>query len=159
MRATFIPMVQSLWHTHHVCVYTWRISPCSPCWLPFVSPSTYLAPSRCVRNCPPPSQVACKLTPFVPLHPVDPPPLQPPRTPTAPRLTTTTSGIYWLLISSTICFAREKKIISRTFKISGTLIVIFMLMQGGIPAQTNNYTREIWCNLEAELSLDTAEIS
>jgi hypothetical protein len=32
-----------------------------------------LAPSSCDRNCPPPSQVACKLTPFAPLLPVDPP--------------------------------------------------------------------------------------
>jgi hypothetical protein len=45
--------------------------------LPFVSPlypySTYLAPFSCDRNRPPPSQVACKLTPFAPPHPVDPP--------------------------------------------------------------------------------------
>ncbi len=73
-------MVQSLWHIHHVYIYTWRnshCSPCSLCWLPFVSPlyplSTYLAPSSCDRNRPSPSQVACKLTPFAPLHPVDPP--------------------------------------------------------------------------------------
>jgi hypothetical protein len=33
---------------------------------PFVSPSTYLAPSSCDRNRPPPSQVACKLTLFAP---------------------------------------------------------------------------------------------
>ncbi len=45
----------------------------APFCLPFVSLSTYLAPSRCDRNHPPPSQVACKLTPFAPLHPVDPP--------------------------------------------------------------------------------------
>ncbi len=45
----------------------------APLCLPFVSPSTYLAPSRCDRNRPPPSQVACKLTTFAPLHPVDPP--------------------------------------------------------------------------------------
>ena len=45
----------------------------APLCLPFVSPSTYLAPSSCDRNRPPPSQVACKLTPFAPLHPVDPP--------------------------------------------------------------------------------------
>ncbi len=41
----------------------------SPCWLPFVpfvSPSTYLAPSSCDRNRPPQSQVACKLTLFAP---------------------------------------------------------------------------------------------
>ncbi len=45
--------------------------------LPFGSPlcpyPTYLAPSSCDRNRPPPSQVACKLTPFAPPHPVDPP--------------------------------------------------------------------------------------
>ncbi len=45
----------------------------APSCLPFVSLSTYLAPSRCDRNRPPPSQVACKLTPLAPLHPVDPP--------------------------------------------------------------------------------------
>ncbi len=44
----------------------------APLCLPFVSLSTYLAPSRCDRNRPPPSQVACKLTPFAPLHPVAP---------------------------------------------------------------------------------------
>jgi hypothetical protein len=33
---------------------------------PFVSPSTYLAPSSCDRNRPPQSQAACKLTPFAP---------------------------------------------------------------------------------------------
>ncbi len=37
----------------------------SPC-VPFVFPPTYLAPSSCDRNRPPPSQVACKLTPFAP---------------------------------------------------------------------------------------------
>ncbi len=45
----------------------------TPLCLPSVSPSTYLAPSSCDRNRPPPSQVACKLTPFAPLHPVNPP--------------------------------------------------------------------------------------
>ncbi len=80
IRKTFILMVQSLWHIHHVYIYTWRITPCSPLapflapyWLPFVSYSTYLAPSSCDRNRPPPSQVACKLTPFPPRHPVGPP--------------------------------------------------------------------------------------
>ncbi len=38
-----------------------------PLCLPFMSPLTYLAPSSCDRNCPPQSQVACKLTPFA--HP------------------------------------------------------------------------------------------
>ncbi len=77
IRKALILMAQSLRHIHHVYIYTWRSSPCSPFWFPLVSPlypcSTYLAPSSCDRNCPPPSQVACKLTPFAPLHPVDPP--------------------------------------------------------------------------------------
>ncbi len=47
--------------------------PFTPLCVLFVSPSTYLAPSSCDRNRPPPSQVACKLTPFAPLHPIDPP--------------------------------------------------------------------------------------
>ncbi len=40
----------------------------SPCYkFPLLVPSsTYLAPSRCDRNCPPQSQVARKLTPLVP---------------------------------------------------------------------------------------------
>jgi hypothetical protein len=44
--------------------------------LPFVSPSTYLAPSSCDRNRPPRSQVACKLTPFAPPFTQPTPPLQ-----------------------------------------------------------------------------------
>jgi hypothetical protein len=70
-------------------------SPCSPCWLPLYPISTYLAPSSCDRNRPPPSQVACKLTLFAP-----PPfahlshPFQPPKTPTAQRLTMTTLGLF-----------------------------------------------------------------
>ncbi len=71
-----------------------------PC-LPFVSPSTYLAPSSCDRNRPPPSQVACKLTPFAPPFTQLTHPLQIPRTPTAPRLTMMTSGIFRLLLSRT----------------------------------------------------------
>jgi hypothetical protein len=78
----------------------------SPCWFPFVppfmSPSTYLAPSSCDRNRPPPSQVACKLTPFAPPFTQLTHPLQIPRTPTAPRLTMTTSGIFRLLLSGTL---------------------------------------------------------
>jgi hypothetical protein len=71
-----------------------------PCF-PFVSPSTYLAPSSCDRNRPPPSQVACKLTPFAPPFTQLTHPLQIPRTPTVPRLTMTTSGIFRLLLSGT----------------------------------------------------------
>ena len=64
-------------------------SPCSPLY-PF---STYLAPPSCDRNCPPPSQVACKLTLFAPPFTQLSRPFQLPRTPTAQRLTTTTLGL------------------------------------------------------------------
>jgi hypothetical protein len=80
-------------------------SPCSPCYfllLPFVPLSTYLAPSSCDRNCPPPSQVACKLTLFAPPSTQSSRPFQFPRTPTAQRSTTTTLG----LIRS--CYAEQK---------------------------------------------------
>jgi hypothetical protein len=70
--------------------------------LPFISPSTYLAPSSCDRNRPTPSQVACKLTPFAPPFTQLTYPFQIPRTPTAPRLTMTTSGIFRLLLSGTL---------------------------------------------------------
>jgi hypothetical protein len=83
----------------------------SPCWfpfapfcVPFVSPFTYLAPSSCDRNRPPPSQVACKLTPFAPPFTHLSHPLQIPGTPTAPRLTMTTSGIFRLLLSGTTTY-------------------------------------------------------
>jgi hypothetical protein len=72
-----------------------------PLCLPFVSPSTYLAPSSCDRNRPPPSQVACKLTLFAPPFPQLSHPFQFPTTPTAPRLAMTTSGIFRLLLSGT----------------------------------------------------------
>jgi hypothetical protein len=77
------------------------LAPPTPCWFPFVSPSTYLAPSSCDRNRPPPSQVACKLTRFTPPFTQLPHPFQIPRTPTAPSLTMTTSGIFQLLLSGT----------------------------------------------------------
>jgi hypothetical protein len=70
--------------------------------LPFVAPSTYLAPSSCDRNRPPPSQVACKLTPFAPPFTQLTHPPQILRTPPAPRLTMTTSGIFRLLLSGTV---------------------------------------------------------
>ena len=73
----------------------------TPLCFPFVSPSTYLAPSSCDRNRPPQSQVACKLTPSAPPFIQPTPPLQIPRTPTAQRLTKTTSGIFRLLLSGT----------------------------------------------------------
>ncbi len=60
--------------------------------LPFVPLSTYLAPSSCDRNRPPPSQVACKLTLFAPPFTHLSHPFQLPRTPTTQRLTTTTLG-------------------------------------------------------------------
>ncbi len=61
--------------------------------LPFVPLSTYLAPSSCDRNRPPPSQVACKLTLFAPPFTQLSRPFQLPRTPTTQRLTTTTLGL------------------------------------------------------------------
>ncbi len=60
--------------------------------LPFVPLSTYLAPSSCDRNRPPPSQVACKLTLFAPPFTQLSHPFQLPRTPTTQRLTMTTLG-------------------------------------------------------------------
>jgi hypothetical protein len=112
---TIIAIIQrSIVHLHiqHNYIYTWRISPdfpllipfaplCSPLF-PFVSPSTYLAPSSCDRNRPPPSQVACKLTLLAPPFTQLTLPSQIPRAPTAPRLTTTTSGIFRLLLSGTL---------------------------------------------------------
>ncbi len=77
----------------------WLFAPL--CWFPFVSPFTYLAPSSCDRNCPPRSQVACKLTPFAPPFTQPTPSVQIPRTPTAQRPTKTTSGIFRLLLSRT----------------------------------------------------------
>ncbi len=77
--------------------------PLAPLCVPLCIPlSTYLAPSSCDRNCPPSSQVACKLTPFAPPFTQLPHPSQIPRTPPALRLTTTTSGIFRLLLSGTV---------------------------------------------------------
>ncbi len=81
------------------------VSPCSPCCfflLPFVPLSTYLAPSSCDRNRPPPSQVACKLTLFAPPFTQLSHPSQLPRTPSAQRLTTTTLGPF------RSCYAEHK---------------------------------------------------
>ncbi len=97
-------------HIRYSYTYTWRNSPCFslpllvPSCFPFVSPSTYLAPSSYDRNRPPPSQVACKLTPFAPPFTQLSHPFQIPRTPTALRLTKTTSGIFRLLLSGTETF-------------------------------------------------------
>ncbi len=99
--------VQSFHCTYNTVTYIHGAIPLaflSPYWLPllpFVSPSTYLAPSSCDRNRPPQSQVACKLTPFAPPFTQPTPPLQIPRTPTAQRLTKTTSGIFRLLLTGT----------------------------------------------------------
>ncbi len=93
--------------------YTWRTPICfflplaavplHPFVLPLCIPlSTYLAPSSCDRNRPPSSQVACKLTPFAPPFTQLTHPSQIPRTPPALRLTTTTSGIFRLLLSGTV---------------------------------------------------------
>ncbi len=97
--------------------YTWRIpicfscplplSPCTPLCSPFVFPSTYLAPSSCDRNRPPPSQVACKLTLFAPPFTQLTLPPQVPRTPPALHLTTTTSGIFRLLLSGTLAINKN----------------------------------------------------
>jgi hypothetical protein len=85
----------------------------TPCWfsfaplcVPFVSASTYLAPSSCDRNRPPLSQVAYKLTPFAPPFTQLTHPSQIPRTPPAPRLTMTTAGIFRLLLFGTIITQR-----------------------------------------------------
>jgi hypothetical protein len=103
-------------HIQYGYIYTWHIQGALPfafsCPLaavplhPFVSLlctplSTYLAPSSCDRNRPPSSQVACKLTPFAPPFTQLTHPSQFPRTPSALRLTTTTSGIFRLLLSGT----------------------------------------------------------
>ncbi len=87
--------------------YTWRIPlafislcqfPFSPLLYPFLL--TWNPPS-CDRNRPPRSQFACKLTSLAP--PItQPSPLQIPRTPTAQRLTKTTSGTIRLLLSGTL---------------------------------------------------------
>jgi hypothetical protein len=97
-----------LLHIQYSYIYTWRNSPCFslsllvPFCSPFMSPFTYLAPSSCDRNRPPPSQVTCKLTLFAPPFTQLSHPFQIPRTPTAQRLTKTTSGIFRLLLSRTI---------------------------------------------------------
>jgi hypothetical protein len=89
--AAFI-LVQSFFaHTtqiHIYTAYTWRTPICSlPLAVaplhPFVPPFTYLAPSSCDRNRPPPSQVACKLTPLAPPFSPLTHPSQIPRTPPA----------------------------------------------------------------------------
>jgi hypothetical protein len=118
-------IVQSFHYIHDTITYIHGAIPLAffslllvpPC-LPFVSPSTYLAPSSCDRNRPPQSQVACKLTPFAPPFTQSTPPLQIPRTPTAPRLITTTSGIFRLLLSGTVTYAtpsRKLKTMPRFF--------------------------------------------
>ncbi len=97
--------VQSFLGTYNTVTYIHGAIPLAPLagspLLPFVSPSTYLAPSSCDRNRPPPSQVACKLTLFSPPFTQLCHPFQIPRTPTAQRLTMTTSGIFRLLLSGT----------------------------------------------------------
>ncbi len=88
-KRSVIPM-----HIQYDYIYTWRNSPgfpsplagspLSPLCVPFVFPSTYLAPSSCDRNRPPPSQVACKLTPFAPPFTQLTHSFQIPRTPNCP---------------------------------------------------------------------------
>ncbi len=87
--------------------YTWRIplTFISPCQFPFSPPVYPLLltwnPPSCDRNRPPRSQVACKLTPPLSHPSPKPSPFQIPRTPTAQRLTNTTSGIFRLPLSGT----------------------------------------------------------
>jgi hypothetical protein len=86
-----------LLHTRYSYIYTWRVFPFAPLAIPLAplcTLSTYLAPSSCDRNRPPPSQVACKLTLFAPPFTQLSHPFQIPRTPTAQRLTTTTLGLF-----------------------------------------------------------------
>ncbi len=100
-----IPM--HIQYSYYSYIYTWCIplafpsplagSPLFPLYIPFY----LLAPSSCDRNRPPPSQVACKLTPFALLFTQLSHPFQIPRTPTAPCLTMKTSGIFRLLLSGT----------------------------------------------------------
>jgi hypothetical protein len=93
----------------------------SPCFLsplvdsplfPFVPLSDPLLltwnPPSCDKIRPPRSQVACKLTFPVPTLFLNPPPLQIPRTPIAQRLTKTTSGIIWRLLSGTLMFVHYR---------------------------------------------------
>jgi hypothetical protein len=85
--------------TSYDTIYTWRCSllPLLPLLASLYTFSTYLAPSICDRNRPPPSQVACKLTLFAPPFTQLSHPPQTPRTPTSPncpRLTTTTLGLF-----------------------------------------------------------------
>ncbi len=123
--------IQSFRRTYNTITYIHGAFPLAfptPCWfsfaplcVPFVFPSTYLAPSSCDRNRPRPSQVACKLTPFAPPFTQLTHPSQIPRTPPAPRLTMTTSGIFRLLLfgtSTTISLCEKVKSVEPSFKIS-----------------------------------------
>ncbi len=117
---TFIPIIiiiynwylSSLNHSIYtrtrvtIYIYTWR-TPLAfnlPLPLPLSSPFYPLLltwnPPSCDRNRPPRSQAACKLTLPSPSF-TQTLPLQIPRTPTAQRLTKTTSGIFRTLLSGT----------------------------------------------------------
>jgi hypothetical protein len=113
----FILMVQSLFARTpqlHIYMAQFPLLPLlTPLCLPFVSPSTYLAPSSCDRNHPPPSQVACKLTPFAPLHPVD-PPFPNSQRPTCPAPNNDDLGnILALGVQNTKYFQKKVKIITQ----------------------------------------------
>jgi hypothetical protein len=103
--------IHSITYTAHLHIYMaqFPLPFLSPYWLPFVSPLYPLLltwhPPSCDRNRPPRSQVACKLTPFAPPFTHLSLPLKIPRTPTAQRLTKTTSGIFRLLLSGTLLTA------------------------------------------------------
>ncbi len=72
-KRSVIPMhIQSITYIHGAIPLALPLPLLVPPCLPFVSPPTYLAPSSCDRNRPPPSQVACKLTPLPTPHPIVP---------------------------------------------------------------------------------------
>jgi hypothetical protein len=75
--------------------------------LPFVHFSTYLAPSSCDRNRPPPSRVACKLTLFAPPFTQLSHPFQIPGTQLPSASTTTTLG------PLRSCYAEQKGQLNR----------------------------------------------
>ncbi len=87
--------------------------PLLPFCSPFVSPSTYLAPSSCDRNRPPQSQVACKLTPFAP--PFTPPLPHPNPNCLAPN-NDDLGNIPALAIRNRTCF-KKKKYLQSSFSI------------------------------------------
>jgi hypothetical protein len=101
-RCTYNTITYTVYMAHSRLLFPPLAISFAPLCVPFVSPSTYLAPSSCDRNRPPFSQVACKLTPFAPPFTQLTHPSQIPRTPPTPRLSMTTSGIFRLLLIGTL---------------------------------------------------------